>query len=153
MPLRPRPEPSDRRRRQGPPGAARGVTATLGLVSFALTALRWLTATTGLTALLLGTLFWAPVTGLWLAVWVIGLLCTGIGATIQELDTHWRTRRPGLTDPTVVPRARRVKLSGFGYLTVGMLAAWFPPILTGAMLVAVLVDFAAGHHIARAVTA
>lgn len=117
-----------------------------------LTAQRWLTTALAASALLLGTLAWGPQVGLWLAAWVVGLLCVGIGSVLHELVLRYqRTSDPELGEtgevPAAVERARAVKLSGFGYLTAGMLAGWFPPILTTAMLAAVLADYLAGHQL------
>lgn len=118
-------------------------------MGLALTAHRRGTATLALLALLWGGWVWGLVTGLWLAVWIIGLSCLAVGATLHELAVH--RHRQGWPSPD--PRARAVKLSGFGYLSAGMLAGWFPPVLTVTILTAALGDFLAGHRLARRVTA
>ena len=78
-----------------------------------------------------------------------GCICT---ALVLEDDK----RRFGRTrDTRLVDRApaRRVMMSGFGYLIVGMLAGWFHPIAATTFLVLTLVDCAADHHVAQAVEA
>jgi uncharacterized membrane protein HdeD (DUF308 family) len=117
-----------------------------------LTAQRWFTTALGVVCLLAGTLAWGPLVGLWLAAWVVGLICVGAGSVLHELLLRYQ--RP-MTNPltpatdaaTAAEQARNVKLSGFGYLTAGMFAGLFPPILSFALLSAVLIDYLAGHHL------
>lgn len=90
-----------------------------------------------------------PTIGLWASVWLCGLTCIGVGAVVHELEKRnrleGRQRNGGATENS----ARLVMVSGFGYLTVGMLAGWFHPVMTVVFLVVALLDFAARHPIAR----
>lgn len=117
-------------------------------MGFALTAHRRGTATLALLTVLWGGWVWGPVAGLWLAVWIVGLSCVAVGATLHELAIH--RHRQGWPSPD--DRARAVKLSGFGYLSVGMVAGWFPMVVTVAVLVAALADFATGHRVVHHLT-
>ncbi len=114
-------------------------------MGFALSAQRWGTAAASLLALLWGGWAWGATAGLWLAVWIVGLSCLGIGATLHEIGEH--RHRQGWPPPS--SRARDIKLSGFGYLSVGMVAGWFHPVLTLASLGLALADFLAGHPMIR----
>jgi hypothetical protein len=115
----------------------------------ALIAQRRLTIGLAAFTLIAGTLAWGPISGLWLAAWVIGLVCLGVGALIQEIAIHRNQQRPNSEPEQTIGEARRVKISGVGYLSVGFVVGGFPTILTVALLVAILADFLADHQLAK----
>ncbi|MGI9596373.1 MAG: hypothetical protein ACR2QK_09445, partial [Acidimicrobiales bacterium] len=83
--------------------------------------------------------------GLWAAACIIGLVSGGAGALINE----YQKQRAAASDPRLAAESNLTMLSGFGYLAGAMIAGWFPAVLTVAVLVGILADFGAGHHIAR----
>lgn len=118
-------------------------------MAFLLEAQRRLTIAIAAFTLIAGTLAWGPISGLWLTVWVIGLLCLGVGALIQEVAIHRNEKYPDSEPQQTIGHARRVKISGVGYLSIGFVIGGFPTILTVALLTAILADFLANHHLAR----
>lgn len=95
-------------------------------------------------------LFWgaivgSPLFGLWVAVLVVALVTGGIGGLTGE----YYKQRTAATDPRLTAESNLSMLSGFGYLVVAIIAAFVPTLLAIALLIGILVDFGADHHVAR----
>lgn len=95
-------------------------------------------------SLLWGVLVGMPLTGLWAAAWIVSLMCAGIGA----LTVEYHRNRPDRLRP-LQHDASRVVNSGYGYLLACGSAALLPAGFSAIVLLAVLADFAADHHVAE----
>lgn len=118
-------------------------------MTIALVAQRRFTIALAAFTLVASTMVWGPISGLWLTAWVIGLLCLGVGALIQEVAIHRNEQRPDSEPQSAIGDARRVKISGVGYLSVGFVVGGFPTVVIVALLTAILFDFVANHPLAR----